>query len=96
MRILYAQDKQKKLHGLFHYVTHQPIQKADLLEEIGRIWGCGWTVERTVTSPVLRCLALDPRIKPPPPIVQQMTSLHDWMKTHPDLYSHYDRSPSCN
>lgn len=96
MRILHGYQKQQRIHGLFHYVTHQPIQKADLLEEIGRIWGCGWTVERTVTSPVLRCLALDPRIKPPPPIVQQMVALHDWMKTHSDLYSHYDRSPSCS
>ena len=92
VRILKArQNGQKKIFGLYHYVTEKPIVKHDLLLEIKRIFDLPWEVEVQRPEPVLRSLAPDERLKPPPPIGEQMEQLRRWMLSKPLLYEHYRR-----
>jgi dTDP-4-dehydrorhamnose reductase len=92
VRILKArQNGRKRIFGLYHYVTEQPIVKHDLLLEIKSVFELPWEVEAQRPDPVLRCLASDPRMKAPPDIRVQIEQLRSWMLSKPQLYNHYRR-----
>jgi len=88
-RILEARNQGKRIAGLYHYVCSESIDKADLLVEMGRVFGCPWSVEMTEKPPLLRTLAPDSRIKPPPTITEQLALLRAWMGGRKALYRHY-------
>ena len=90
VRILKArQQGNKKIYGLYHYVTKEPIIKHDLLAEIKRVFELPWEIDPQKPEPVLRCLAADNRITPPPSISMQLEQLKRWMLSKPHLYDHY-------
>lgn len=90
--VYFVITNQINLSGLVHYSVNGGISKYDLLNQISRAFGLAITIQ-PVDLPHLDkrliCSRNDIGIAPPP-YLDQLTALAQFMRTHQKLYPHYN------